>query len=191
MRNNYINRIIDGDSEAFDQMYRALKPSFISSGRKLFSVDKSQAEDLYHESLVVLHNNVETGRLVQDSLPDEKLAAYVLTIAKHIHYNKLRKRQAPLVFDSEIILDNQEPEDIPYDKETDDKLFIIRTTVRDMPTPCSRLLELAIYKKMKNPEIAAAMNYTNAASVKTQRSRCMKKLRNEAIKRLRIGGYEL
>ena len=187
---NYINRIIDGDGKAFDQMYKALKPSFIKITKSKFDMDKSEAEDLYHESLAALYNNVKTGRLKRDSLPDEKLASYVLTIAKHIHYNKLRKRQAPLVFDSEIILDNQNPEDIPYDQEKDDKLFIIRKTVRNMSNPCRDLLKLAIYEKKKNSEIASIMKYTNAASVKTQRSRCMTRLREKVKERFKMCGYE-
>lgn len=190
MRDNYINRIIGDDRDAFDQMYKVLKPSFISSSRSRFNMDKFQAEDLYHESLAVLYNNVKTGRLVQDGLPDDKLPAYVLTIAKYIHYNKLRKRQVPLVFDTKVLLNNPEPEDIPYDKEKDDKLFIIRATVRDMPEPCSHLLKLAIYEEKKNSEIAAIMKYSNADSAKVQRSKCMQKLRDETQKRLKQCGYE-
>lgn len=187
---NYINRIIDGDGKAFDQMYKALKPSFIRITKSKYDMDKSEAEDLYHESLAALYNNVETGRLERDSLPDKKLKAYVLQIARHTLFNKLRKRQPPLVFDSQIIFNNPAPEDIPYDQEKDDKLFIIRETVRNMPNPCRDLLKLAIYEKKKNPEIASIMKYTNADSVKTQRSRCMTRLREKVKERFKMCGYE-
>lgn len=186
---NYINRIIDGDGKAFDQMYKALKPSFIKITKSKYDMDKSEAEDLYHESLAVLYNNVATGRLERDSLPDKKLRAYVLQIAKNTLFNKRRKRQPPLVFDPNYP-NYPNPEDIPYDQEIDDKLFIIRETVRNMPNPCRDLLKLAIYEKKKNPEIASIMKYAKAASVKTQRSRCMTRLREKVKERFKMCGYE-
>ena len=83
----------------------------------------------------------------------------------------------------------RDPEE-SYDEEMDDKLFIIRTTVRDMPQPCDQLLKLAIYMMKSNKEVAEIMNYANADSVKTQRSRCMKKLGDIVKQRFKAAGYE-
>lgn len=197
MSSNYINRIIDGDERAFDDMYKALKPDFIRICRMRFNLNRSLSEDLYHDALAILYNNIETGQLGRDRLPDEKLKAYVGVIARNIQNNRNRKRQIPLVYNPGRFLNNLDDassdrpdEAIPYDAETDDKLFIIRTTVRDMPMPCAQILRLAVYEKKSNEEVASIMHYANSDSAKTQRSRCMQKLREQVIKRFKECGYE-
>lgn len=197
MNSNYINRIIDGDKRAFDDMYKALKPEFIRICRRRFSLGRSLSEDLYHDALAVLYNNIETGRLERDKLPDEKVGAYVGLIARNIQYNRNRKRQIPLVYNPWRLLNDSDDEssgklgeEVPYDAETDDKLFILRTTVRDMPMPCAEILRLAVYEKKSNEEVASIMHYANSDSAKTQRSRCMQKLRDQVKKRFKECGYE-
>ena len=68
--------------------------------------------------------------------------------------------------------------------------YYLHTTVRDMPQPCDQLLKLVIYMKKSNKEVAEIMNYANADSVKTQRSRCMKKLGDKVKQRFKAAGYE-
>ena len=172
--------------------------------RKSQGLGRDEAETLYHDACAILLNNVESGRLTRDSIQNSQLKAYLNNTGKYILFNKLRKRQVPLIVDTDYImtygdLDSsrkhnnksmaRDPEE-SYDEEMDDKLFIIRTTVRDMPQPCDQLLKLVIYMKKSNKEVAEIMNYANADSVKTQRSRCMKKLRDKVKQRFKAAGYE-
>ena len=54
-----------------------------------------------------------------------------------------------------------------------------------MPFPCNRLLNLFYFQKKRGEEIAQIMNYSGPDSVKTQKSKCMRKI--EAILRKRLG----
>ena len=204
MIDNYINRLIAGDRQVFDVIYSTFKGQFIALFRKLQGLGREEAEMLYHDACAILLNNVESGRLKRDSIQNSQLKAYLNNTGKYILFNKLRKRQVPLIVDTDYImtygdLDSsrkqnnksmaRDPEE-SYDMEMDDKLFIIRTTVRDMPQPCDQLLKLVIYMKKSNKEVADIMNYANADSVKTQRSRCMKKLRDKVKQRFKAAGYE-
>ena len=45
---NYINRLIDGDARAFDEIYFAYKSLFIAVLRKEYGHDMEHAVDLYH-----------------------------------------------------------------------------------------------------------------------------------------------
>lgn len=204
MIDNYINRLIAGDRQVFDVIYATFKSQFIALFRKSQGLGRDEAETLYHDACAILLNNVESGRLTRDSIQNSQLKAYLNNTGKYILFNKLRKRQVPLIVDTDYImtygdLDSsrkqnnksmaRDPEE-SYDMEMDDKLFIIRTTVRDMPQPCDQLLKLVIYMKKSNKEVADIMNYANADSVKTQRSRCMKKLRDKVKQRFKAAGYE-
>ena len=204
MIDNYINRLIAGDRQVFDVIYATFKSQFIALFRKSQGLGRDEAETLYHDACAILLNNVESGRLKRDSIQNSQLKAYLNNTGKYILFNKLRKRQVPLIVDTDYImtygdLDSsrkqnnksmaRDPEE-SYDMEMDDKLFIIRTTVRDMPQPCDQLLKLVIYMKKSNKEVAEIMNYANADSVKTQRSRCMKKLGDKVKQRFKAAGYE-
>ena len=190
MNKNYINRIIDGDPKAFDEMYYACKNNFVNGFRSNFGTDKERSEDLYHKAIAILNNNIETGRIKTDDLPDEKLQAYIFKSGKYIMFNENRKRQVGLTFDTDAIMNDSCMDDEEYDREKDDKLFIVKATVRDMPMPCSKLLSLAVYHKKSNAEIARIMDYSGPDSVKTQRYRCMQRLRDMVVKRFKDCGYE-
>ena len=204
MIDNYINSLIDGDRQVFDVIYSTFKGQFVALFRKTQGLGRDEAETLYHDACAILLNNVETGRLMRDSLLNSQLKAYLNNTGKYVLFNRRRKRQVPLTVDTDYILNYGDLDssrkqnnrsmalydDEAYDEEMDDKLFIIRTTVRDMPQPCAQLLKLVIYMKKSHKEVAEIMNYANEDSVKTQRYRCMGKLRDKVIERFKAAGYE-
>ena len=191
MNNNYVNRIIDGDSLAFDEVYKTYKPQFIALMRAAQKLSREDAEDLYHKACAVFYNNIATGRISRDSLLDAQIKAYLNNTGKYILFNERRKRQAPLTVDTDYVMNLDENKmDEGYDKEMDDKLFIIRTTVRNMPQPCAQILNLAVFERKSNREVAEIMKYSGEDTVKTQRSRCMKKLRDKVKERFKMAGYE-
>lgn len=204
MIDNYINSLIDGDRQVFDVIYSTFKGQFVALFRKTQGLGRDEAETLYHDACAILLNNVETGRLMRDSLLNSQLKAYLNNTGKYVLFNRRRKRQVPLTVDTDYILNYGDLDssrkqnnrsmalydDEEYDEDMDDKLFIIRTTVRDMPQPCAQLLKLVIYMKKSHKEVAEIMNYANEDSVKTQRYRCMGKLRDKVIERFKAAGYE-
>ena len=49
--------------------------------------------------------------------------------------------------------------------------------VGDMKPPCSQILQMFYFDKKKGEEIAEAMGYANTDTVKTQKYKCMQKLK--------------
>ena len=187
---DYINRLIDGDRCAFDEIYRAYKSVFIGVIRKAYPIGAEQALDLYHRALAALYNNVRTGRIGRDGLPDEKLQAYIINTGKWMSLNDYRKRQTPLTFDTDYVMRYDAVVDEESDFEKNEKLAVIRSAVKEMKMPCSKLLYLAIYYEKSHEEIASIMHYANARTVTTQRSRCTQKLIGFLRKRFKELGYE-
>lgn len=193
MSSSLILRIKEGDGRAFDEIYKTWKSQFMALFRKSQGLLQVDAEDLYHKACAVLLNNIETGRLKADSIENNQIKAYLNNTGRYILYNERRKRQAPLTMDTDFIMrygNSCDAEDEPYDEEKDDKLFIIRTAVRDMPNPCAQILNLVIYKKKSHKDVAQIMNYASEDSVKTQRHRCMSKLKDKVKERFKAAGYE-
>lgn len=189
---NYINRLIDGDARAFDEIYYAYKDLFIGVLRKSYGHDYDHAIDLYHRAMAALDNNVRRGRIKHDELPDEKLKAYIINTGKWISLNDHRKRQTLMTFDTEMVFrKGNSMADDEADAERSEQLSIIRKTVLEMKMPCSQLLDLAIYERKTHEEISAIMGYSSAQSVANQRHRCMDKLVNFAKSNLKKSGYDL
>lgn len=188
---NYISEIVAGNMNAFDELYKAYRMLFLLYGRVNLGLSHEDAVDLYQDVCTAVLNNIKTGRLKEDSLPDSSLRSYINQTGKFILYNRRRKKAVPLSFNTEWIynLEDSLPEE--EDDEKQEKLFIIRRTVELMPMPCSKLLELKIYKEKKNSEIAKIMNYANLDSTKSQLSKCKAKLEAIVKQRLKECGYEI
>lgn len=187
---NYISEIVGGNMKAFDELYKAYRMQFITFFRQTQGLNKENALDLYQDTFAALLNNVKTGRLKEDSLPDSSLRSYINKTGQFILFNRRRKRAVPLTFDTDRII-NLDNEILDEDSsEMEDKLFIVRKAVELMPMPCSRLLELRFFMEKKGAEIARIMNYANPDSVKTQVNKCKAKLKEIIKKRFRECGYE-
>jgi len=182
---NLIDEVAKGNLSAFDKIYLSNKDQFLAFMKKDEGLDGDSAQDLYQEACAALYNNICTGRLTGGSLGNNKLRTYLNQVGKYILYNKRRKRQVPLYFDTDKVFSfEKEEEEYDFSHEIRDaRLFIVRTSVRDMPKPCSELLRLVLFLKKSHEDVARIMGYSNADSVKTQRSKCMRKLREVAEKR--------
>ena len=185
MKKNPIDEVAKGNLSAFDKIYLSNKDQFLALMKKDEGLDVDSARDLYQEACAALYNNICTGRLTGESLGNNKLRTYLNQVGKYILYNKRRKRQVPLYFDTDKVFSfEKEEEEYDFSHEIRDaRLFIVRTSVRDMPKPCSELLRLVLFLKKSHEDVARIMGYSNADSVKTQRSKCMRKLREVAEKR--------
>lgn len=187
---NYISEIVKGNMNAFDSLYKDYRMQFLAYFRVVHKLEREEAVDLYQDVCISLLNNVKTGRLKADSLPDSALRTYINNTGRFILYNRRRKKAVPLTFDTDKIMnldDNIIDEDT---SEMEDKLFIVRKAVELMPMPCSMLLDLRFFQEKKGAEIAGIMNYANADSVKTQVNKCKAKLKEIVMKRFSECGYE-
>ena len=187
---NYILEIVRGNMNAFDELYKAYRMQFLLYCRVNHRLSHEDAIDLYQDVCAALLNNIKTGRLKDDSLPDSSLRTYLNNTGKFILFNRRRKKAVPLTFDTDWIMNIDESLPDEDNREKEDKLFIIRKAVELMPMPCSKLLELRFFQEKKGSEIAKIMNYASADSVKTQVNKCKAKLHDIVVKRFKECGYE-
>lgn len=187
---NIIQRIAEDDINALDVVYNQTKPGFIGFFATHFNLDADSSTDLYQEAIAAFYNNVKTGRLTPESLKEARISTYITQVGKYIHLSHLRKRQVPLTFDTDSVMTLGDTLEDEVDKETEDKLFIVRKTVETMPDPCGRLLDLQFFQEKKQEEIARIMGYENTDSVKTQVYKCKKKLRDKIVERFKACGYD-
>lgn len=200
-----IKRIQEGDQKAFEKVYDRYKLPFLSLMRGKFEADLNEALDLLQEACAALYTNIAAGKLTPESLQSPTLKTYILNTGKYILFNKRRKKSTPLVFATDWILNLDEDKKIDkgnlidvsemerdeVESEKQDKLFIVRESVRLMPSPCKEILTMKFFKKMKADEIAVQLgDGKTEAAVKMQASRCKDKLSEVVKRRFNECGYD-
>ena len=195
-----IKRIQEGDQKAFEKVYDRYKLPFLSLMRGKYEADLNEALDLLQEACAALYTNIAAGNLTPESLQGATLKTYILNTGKYILFNKRRKMSTPLVFATDWILNMDDDDRIDKDnledtseaeRERQDKLFIIRESVKLMPSPCKEILTMQFYKKMKMAEIAEKLgDGKTEAAVKMQANRCKGKLSEVVKRRFNECGYD-
>ena len=159
-----------------------------------------EALDLLQDACAALYTNIAAGKLTPESLKGATLKTYLLTTGKYMLFNKRRKKSVPITFATDWILNMDNDEKMDKDILTDtselenekqDKLFIVRESVKLMPSPCKEILTLKFYKKMKAAEIAEQLgDGKTERAVVTQTMRCKDKLEEVVQRRFNECGYD-
>lgn len=137
---------------------------------------EADAEDVFQEALVVLFEKAKSPEFCLTC----KLSTYLFAVSKRLWFKKV-ERTAPY---NTLDLDGDEEKDFgTYDDdlqlyvEKEEQYNQLTKALLQLGEPCSSLLK-AFYEEKKNmQEIAAAFQYTNAENAKTQKYKCLTRLR--------------
>ncbi len=135
---------------------------------------EADAEDVFQEALVVLY---EKSRLAEFCLTC-KLSTYLLAICTRLWYKKNQKN----AFFTQLIEEGESEEDtftedIEAHEEKELQYERLEEALNQLGEPCSALLKAFYIKKQNMQQIAAEFQYTNAENAKTQKYKCLNRLR--------------
>jgi hypothetical protein len=68
-------------------------------------------------------------------------------------------------------------EEIEYHQKRDEDFILMENAMNKIGEPCKSLLEAFYIQKKSMPEIAASFGYTNADNAKTQKYKCLVRLK--------------
>ena len=186
----YIRRFIVNDQTAMAGFYDRVYSHFVSFFRNKYNKPEEYSKDLFHDSYMAMYDNILCRKLTPENLTSS-LYQYLLGIA-------IRKMQAgdrkTHEFDKVPIYHTGHEEEVAIDVKVQKKMVeeadaeesvrkleelkdFVERAVSELPFPCDTLLRNFYWNRMSGNEIATAMNYSNADSVKTQKNKCMKKLK--------------
>ena len=182
---------------AFSEFYQNNRRPFvvyIKSKNKKY--DDETIYDWYQDSCVVLYDSIRAGKL-SDAKTDIKLIHYLWRIGHNKYVDKCRKDHYQKEYEKAKkkagIAGKINGKDISVEKdifdrisETSEKISIAYQAVRAMVEPCNTILTLFYWDEKSGQEIADICGYANADSVKTQRFKCMNKLKAYIKKQIAI-----
>ena len=170
---DFIKGIIRNEEVALTILYKLHFPMVLNFILKN-NGNEDDAKDIYQEGIITLYNNIKKGIFKQES----KIKTYLYSICRRIWLTELKRRND---FQGEIndvngfILIEKEKED--FIKENDRKYIVMDNSLKQLGEPCSTILKDFYVAKLSMQDIAEKMNYTNMDNAKTQKYKCLQRLK--------------
>ncbi|MBB4118375.1 RNA polymerase sigma factor (sigma-70 family) [Mesonia hippocampi] len=171
-----IAHIKSGNKTALGRVYTQYKKEFLLYSSR-FSIPKEEVLDIYQDAIVALYENIVSGKLETLSC---SVKTYLFAIGKYKIYNCLKVKMSPKdITDFEYLLKDENEENTELQEENIKKL---RFFYKNLGGKCKEVLKMFYYENLSLEEIKQQLKYTSKDVVKSQKSRCLKQLREMMLK---------
>jgi RNA polymerase sigma factor (sigma-70 family) len=169
--------LAEGSNEVLLQLYRRYFPMvlhFITSN----SGSEDDAKDIYQEALVLLYEKAKSGSFELQS----QLKTYLYSVVRRLWLKHLAQRSRFMVRDVEQPVNEEaaleQLSDDLFDHEERDRQFnLMAESLGRLGEPCKTLLEDFYIQHLSMQEITEKFGYTNADNAKTQKYKCLMRLK--------------
>lgn len=174
---DFINRILRNDESAIDDLYLHYRDSFVIFLMNKYKAQKDDALDIFQDVVVAVYRNVKMKKLTE---LNSSIKTYLYAIGKNLWLKQNRKKTYITEIKEEafdIDLSSIEVKFIQQE-EKDRTNMNLKRAISSLGDPCTELLTYFYYYNYSYDEIIQRMEYNNVNVAKTQKSRCMKYLRD-------------
>ena len=205
-----IQSFLDNDQNGIREVYYAWRKPFEQALSHLLP-NTDDMDDAYQEAIIRLQQHILTERITPNNI-NKSLLAYFKTIGRYValeiinQHNKGQQdtkteEETPHIIsdvnttDSSDVDSEDEPIEIdrPFDPnesmDIQEREHIIRSLVEQLGAPCAPLLIGFLWENKSMNELAQELGYSSADSAKTQKSKCMNKVKTFVKHKLIEYGY--
>jgi RNA polymerase sigma factor (sigma-70 family) len=138
----------------------------------------SDAADIFQEAMVVLYEKAQQ----EDFRLTCKIGTYLFAVSKHIWYKKAQKlKKQPVILPEDAGLDGGSDwaydDDLKVHEEREAHFEQLNTALDQLGEPCRSLIKAFYHQDKSMQQIAADFGYTNPDNAKTQKYKCLNRLR--------------
>jgi len=167
---NFYDRLLRGDEAALIEVYDLYKAEFLNFF-KSYDINEESILDIYQDCIIVIYQKIYVEHLAIES---SSLKTYVFGIGKHKVYDYFKKRRIHNnnIKNLKVESKNFEIEDTPniYEQTLAKNLSLISES-------CQHILKLFYYRGLSIKDIVEQTDYKDENTVKSHKSRCLKKLK--------------
>jgi RNA polymerase sigma factor (sigma-70 family) len=160
------------DDHAIQKIYEDNRKGFILFASR-YNLDREDIIDIYQDAVIVLIENVKKGK-TEDL--KSTLSTYLFSIGKFMIFQRAKKNGR--LINQEDLEKFALEEHLPDEGEKDDRVKLLQEGFKKLGDQCRNLLSLFYYEEKKLEEIQAMLGYTTKNVLKTQKSRCLKQLKD-------------
>ena len=160
------------DKGAIEQLYRqhyTMVQSMVASN----GGSKDDSADLFQETVIVLYEKVRTGNFELQCL----LKTFIYSVARRLWLKKLQQQQRYVNGHEGLEETAGVEEDISVHLKKQQDFVIMETAMNKIGEPCKSLLQAFYLQKKHMNDIAQDFGYTNADNAKTQKYKCLVRLK--------------
>jgi len=160
------------DSNSIETIYRenylAIQTFIVKN-----SGHPDDARDIFQEAMIVLFEKAKSSSFTLSC----QLQTYLYSICRRLWLKKLQRQNRfnPAIETDQVIVAVDDEID-SHEKMSSD-LVLMENAMMKLGEPCKSLLEAFYIEKRSMPEIAAHFGYTNADNAKTQKYKCLMRLK--------------
>lgn len=162
-----------GEAWALKELFTSNYEGFLRWAKKSSSLTEDSIQDIYQDSLIITYENSQKGKLNALTC---SLSTYLFAVAKNLIREQHRK-SVKISMEEETILKEfyqyNQQDDIP-----EELLEATKQVLLTMEEPCKSILTMFYYLNNTIEDIANKLGYKDKSGVKTQKSRCLKYLRD-------------
>ena len=131
------------------------------------------AKDIFQEAMIVLYEKARSGNFELSC----QIKTYVYSVSRRLWLKRLQQvnRYSGDIGNAEALV--QVEDDIEEHTRRDAEFEMMGKAILSLGEPCKSLLEAFYLQKKNMQEIAANFGYTNAENAKTQKYKCLIRLK--------------
>ena len=161
---------------ALAELYNKHKDGFMHWARKWSALQDTDLEEIFQDAVVIFWNNVREGKLQELSAA---VHTYVFAVGRRLILSRYRQIARVKLSGEDALPQSAEDWDpgIEHQMIQDEEALALSEQLEQLGEPCYTLLRLAFYDGKRSNEIAEEMNYSSNDVVRTQKKRCLERLR--------------
>jgi RNA polymerase sigma-70 factor (ECF subfamily) len=175
---NWIEEIRHDANGALEEIYRNNRIYCTHWLTKNYSLSDLDAREVFQASVVILYENIISGKLKELT---SSIRTYLIAICKNQSRSFKRMNSRMGSMEESPVLADFIYEDIDKEKERDLEYRIAIEAMTQLGEPCNGLLRLFYFEQKNLIEVATMLGYKNMNTAKTQKFKCMSRLRKLAI----------
>ncbi|NER18693.1 RNA polymerase sigma factor [Spongiivirga citrea] len=168
----------NGSELAFKKVYEDNREKFILYAKR-YELTDDEVIDIYQDAYIVFHENIVSGKIKQFT---STISTYLFSIGKFMIMDKMRKNNKTIR--SEKVMNVVKEEVDINDFEIDataptERQLLLKKFFSALGEQCQKILTLFYYRGLTIDEIMEVGNYASKNVVKSQKSRCLKSLKDK------------
>lgn len=164
---------IAGEGHIIEELYKLYREPFVKWMVGKYAVSEADAVEIFQEAVIRFYENALADKIKEGA----SIKTYLFAIGRNVW--RYQHRQQKKIADVDILnteLSEYTAEDFLPDEPTEDQ-EMVRSVMQQLGEPCKTILELYYYHDWALMDIAMQMGYKHTDVVKTQKGRCVRRLK--------------
>ena len=171
---NIIDKLKQGDSNTLQKIYIENREIFLNYCKK-HNIGLEDSSDIYQDAILVLRENAINNKI--DGLKSS-ISTYLFAIGKFKMFHKFREKSKLNITDDIQIVEKNFDFDVNlYEDKLTNKQRLLQKGFKKLGKRCQKILKLFYFEGYTLDEIKDILEYSDKKVLKSQKSRCIKQLK--------------